>query len=199
VASWCCGRRFRRRFIVVVCAALSAFPPPTQCLSAVASGSRLERRLRCEHRRARSLTLQCRIFRWPDFGLGRSSKLKQLHSVGCACAALRHYRDPDTLAHRLPTLRLLTRPVADLQIMAEWLLAPVRRGLDITCDVTIAACSSQIVSGALPLETIASCGLSIEPKDQKKSGRLLNALARALRALPISVIGRIANDVMIFD
>ena len=114
-------------------------------------------------------------------------------------ATLRLYRDPDTLVQRLPTLRLLTRPVADLQSMAERLLAPVRRALDSTFDVTIASCSSQIGSGALPLETIPSCGLSINPREKKKSGRLFNALTHTLRALPIPVIGRIAGDAMIFD
>ncbi len=114
-------------------------------------------------------------------------------------ATLRLYRDPETLVQRLPTLRLLTRPVADLQSMAERLLVPARRALDSTFDVAIAACSSQIGSGALPLETIPSCGLSINPKDKKKSGRLLNALSQTLRALPIPVIGRIAGDAMIFD
>ncbi len=114
-------------------------------------------------------------------------------------ATLRLYRDPDTLAARLPTLRLLTRSVTELENMAERLLAPVRRGLDNAFDVTIAACSSQIGSGALPLETIPSCGLSLKPKDKKKPGRLLSALSQTLRALPIPVIGRIADNAMIFD
>ncbi len=114
-------------------------------------------------------------------------------------ATLRLYRDPDTLAQRLPTLRMLTRPVTDLQSMAARLVAPVQQGAGMDFDVTISPCSSQIGSGSLPLETIPSCGLSIKPKDKKKSGRLLNALAETLRALPIPVIGRIADDAMIFD
>ena len=114
-------------------------------------------------------------------------------------ATLRLYRDPDTLASRLPTLRMLTRSVMDLQNMAERLLTPLRRALGHSFDVSIIDCSSQIGSGALPLETIPSRGLCVAAKDKKKSGRLLTALSQTLRALPIPVIGRIADDALILD
>ncbi len=114
-------------------------------------------------------------------------------------ATLRLYRDPDRLAERLPTLRMLSRPEADLRVVAERLFGSVQHALGAAFDVAITPCASQIGSGALPLETIPSCGFSMAPRDKKKAGRLLAALSQALRSLPIPVIGRIADNVMIFD
>ncbi len=53
----------------------------------------------------------------------------------------------------------------------------------------VADCASQIGSGALPLSTVPSAGLSIVPNDG--SGSALAALAEALRQLPLPIIGRI--------
>lgn len=114
-------------------------------------------------------------------------------------ATLRLYRDPDRLAERLPTLRMLTTSVEALAAFAHRLRPAVQHAVGAMFEVTITDCESQIGSGALPLETIASCGLSIAPKDKKKSGRLLTSLSQSLRALAIPVIGRIADDALIFD
>ena len=114
-------------------------------------------------------------------------------------ATLRLYRDPDTLAHRLPTLAMLTARPDDLRALAGRLLGPIKLALGAAFRVKICECSSQIGSGALPLESIPSAGLAIEAGDKKIPGRSLGALAAALRALPIPVIGRIARDALILD
>ncbi|MEP9368455.1 L-seryl-tRNA(Sec) selenium transferase [Xanthobacter sp. VNH20] len=112
-------------------------------------------------------------------------------------ATLRLYRDPDRLATRLPTLRLLARPLAEMQALAERLkpLFAARLGTGFT--VSIVPCKSQIGSGALPLETLPSVALALAPVD--RSGRALDALARALRALPVPVIGRIEDGAVLLD
>lgn len=114
-------------------------------------------------------------------------------------ATLRLYRDPDRLAERLPTLRMLTAPFEQLDALAQRLLAPVQKATGGAFTVRVCECASQIGSGALPLEIIPSRGLALTPVERKKSGRYLEALGKSLRALPIPVIGRIADDVMIFD
>ena len=112
-------------------------------------------------------------------------------------ATLKLYRDPDRLAERLPTLRLLARPLADIEAAARRLLDPVRHALGAGFTVEIVACRSQIGSGALPLDTIPSAGLALRPKNG--SGEALGELAAALRRLPLPVIGRISDGALVFD
>src|ERR1700722_7698539 len=96
-------------------------------------------------------------------------------------ATLRLYRDPDRVAERLPTLRLLARPKKEIEAAARRLLPIVGAKMGDGFDVAATACASQIGSGALPMETVPSAGLVISPRAAKRSGRLLTALSMALR------------------
>ncbi len=113
-------------------------------------------------------------------------------------ATLRLYRDPDRLAERLPTLRLLTRPLADITALAERVLPAVQAALGEQATVSIAPCSSQIGSGALPVERLPSVALVIRPK-AKKPGKMLLTVEAAFRSLPTPVIGYIRNDAFHLD
>ncbi|MFG1463238.1 L-seryl-tRNA(Sec) selenium transferase [Xanthobacter sp. DSM 24535] len=112
-------------------------------------------------------------------------------------ATLRLYRDPDRLAARLPTLRLLARPRAEMEALAARLLPLIAQRLGAAFEIAVAPCKSQIGSGALPLETLASVALALRPADG--SGRALDALSRALRALPVPIIGRIEDGALVLD
>ncbi|MEQ9059870.1 MAG: L-seryl-tRNA(Sec) selenium transferase, partial [Gammaproteobacteria bacterium] len=61
-------------------------------------------------------------------------------------AVLRLYADPDRLCERLPALRLLTRPQADIRALAERLRAPFTEALGTHAEVSVIACNSQIGS-----------------------------------------------------
>jgi L-seryl-tRNA(Ser) seleniumtransferase len=113
-------------------------------------------------------------------------------------ATLRLYRDPERLAHKLPTLRLLARTREDIAARAADLAGPVAEILDGAFDVEVIDCASQIGSGALPLETLPSAALAIRPTGGASGGQL-NALASALRELPIPIIGRIAEGALLLD
>jgi L-seryl-tRNA(Ser) seleniumtransferase len=113
-------------------------------------------------------------------------------------ATLKLYRDPDRLPHRLPTLGFLTRPLDDIRAQAERLEGPLSRALGAGWEVACGACTSQIGSGALPLETIPSASVVMSTR-ARKSGRLLEALATAFRRLPIPVIGHIEKGALVFD
>ncbi|MBS9477789.1 L-seryl-tRNA(Sec) selenium transferase [Ancylobacter radicis] len=113
-------------------------------------------------------------------------------------ATLKLYRDPDRLAQRLPTLRLLARTRDELRALAERLAGPVGERLGSGFGVSVAECASQIGSGALPLETLPSAALAIRPVGIA-SGGALNALAAALRDLPLPIIGRISDGALRLD
>lgn len=114
-------------------------------------------------------------------------------------ATLKLYRDPDRLTERLPTLGFLTRPLDDIQAQTERVAGPLARTLGEGFEVACCACTSQIGSGALPLETIPSAGLAMAPRTKKQAGRQLEALAAAFRRLPIPVIGHIEKGALILD
>jgi L-seryl-tRNA(Ser) seleniumtransferase len=114
-------------------------------------------------------------------------------------ATLKLYRDPDRLAQRLPTVRLLTRKKADIAALALRLAAPLASALGNAFTVEPVDCASQIGSGALPVETVPSAGLAIRPAAARRAGSALAALAAALRKLPVPVIGRIEEQALILD
>ncbi|WP_415184823.1 L-seryl-tRNA(Sec) selenium transferase [Phaeovulum sp.] len=114
-------------------------------------------------------------------------------------ATLRLYQDPDRLAERLPTLRHLARPQADIATLAQDLNAALANAVGPEFDVSVTDCHSQIGSGALPTDTIPSAGLALHAANPKASGQRVIALAAAFRALPVPVIGRIAQDTFILD
>jgi len=119
--------------------------------------------------------------------------------LACLEATLRLYRDPDKLVERLPTLRLLARPAAAIEALARRLRPKLAAALGQAFAVEIIACRSQIGSGALPVETIASAGLSIRPSGKKRGGSALESLAASFRRLPVPVIGRIEKQNLVLD
>jgi L-seryl-tRNA(Ser) seleniumtransferase len=114
-------------------------------------------------------------------------------------AVLRLYADPDRLAERLPTLRLLSRPKAEIDALAHRLLPAVREAFAGIAEVDIVETRSQIGSGALPVSLLPSTALALRPTNVKKSGAAVEGLARALRALPIPVIGHIEAGKVVLD
>jgi L-seryl-tRNA(Ser) seleniumtransferase len=111
-------------------------------------------------------------------------------------ATLKLYRDPDRLAERLPTLRLLARTRPEIAAQAKGLLKSVQSAVGPGFAVELLECKSQIGSGALPLDTIESAGLAIR---SNSGGAALEQLASALRALPRPIIGRLENGALILD
>jgi L-seryl-tRNA(Ser) seleniumtransferase len=111
-------------------------------------------------------------------------------------ATLKLYRDPIRLAERLPTLRMLTRSRHEIEAQARRMLPHVAEALGGDFAVELCECRSQIGSGALPLETIASAGLAIACK---RKGCGLERLSGLLRELPRPVIGRIEKERLVLD
>ena len=114
-------------------------------------------------------------------------------------AVLKLYRNPDRLVQDLPALRHLTRTRAALTALAERLAAPIAAAAGDGYEVAVTDCTSQIGSGALPMETLPSAGIAIRPVSRKGAGTRLEDLSRALRGLPIPVIGHIENGALVLD
>ncbi|MBV9259861.1 MAG: L-seryl-tRNA(Sec) selenium transferase [Pseudolabrys sp.] len=114
-------------------------------------------------------------------------------------ATLQLYRDPGRLAQKMPTLRLLARPQKDIEATARRLLSDVAAKLGDAFAVAVVPCDSQIGSGALPMEKVASAGLAIRPRTVKGAGRVLTSLSNAMRRLPTPVVGRIEDNALVLD
>ena len=113
---------------------------------------------------------------------------------------LRLYRDPERLAARLPTLRLLVRPREDIRRVAETVATALRRSLPTDYDVTVVACASQIGSGALPVAGLPSAGVRVDARVVRRDrNRAVTRLQKALRRLPLPIIGRIEDGGVLLD
>ncbi len=121
-------------------------------------------------------------------------------TVAALSAVLRLYSNPERLAERLPTLRLLTRPLANIRGIADHMRDLVAHRIQGIATVETILCESQIGSGALPTQTIPSAGLAIRSTSGKRGARsAAERIARAFRALPVPVIGRIQDGAFILD
>ncbi|MES2999234.1 MAG: L-seryl-tRNA(Sec) selenium transferase [Pseudomonadota bacterium] len=112
-------------------------------------------------------------------------------------AVLALYDDPQRLRTRLPTIRLLTREIGEIQAQATRLRAAVQAAVGEDVQVHVADCASQIGSGALPVDTLPSSGLRLAVANQRGGGA--EALALAFRQLPVPVIGRIREGALWLD
>jgi len=115
-------------------------------------------------------------------------------------AVLRLYRNPEQLAQRLTTLRLLTRKQAEIRAVARRLLDPVTRVFEDLATVELRDCQSQIGSGALPVDLLPSAALVLTPSAKARgAGAALKKLEQRLRDLPIPVLGRINDGALWLD
>lgn len=115
-------------------------------------------------------------------------------------AVLKLYQEPERLTAALPTLRLLTRPLADIEAVAQQVLPACEAALRGTARVSAQTCQSQIGSGSLPVDLLPSVCIAIAPFTQGKGeGTALKKIERAFRALPVPVIGRITDGAFCLD
>jgi L-seryl-tRNA(Ser) seleniumtransferase len=119
--------------------------------------------------------------------LKRALRLDKV-TLAALAAVLRLYLDPDRLAARLPTLRLLSRPLEDIRSLASRMAVVLAKHFP---GVEAIDCESQVGSGALPAQRLPSAGLAITPGDAR--------LAARFRRLPIPVIGRLQDGAFILD
>jgi L-seryl-tRNA(Ser) seleniumtransferase len=128
--------------------------------------------------------------------LKRALRLDKM-TLAALAEVLKLYRNPQTLPQRLPTLRHLTRPLTDIQALAQRLQPAVAAAVTPQYAVDLVSSCSQIGSGALPVDTLPSASLRLLPTDSDDAK--LRGLAATLRGLPKPVIGRIHKGALLLD
>ena len=113
-------------------------------------------------------------------------------------AVLGLYSDPERLKRELPTLNLLTRPVAEIEEQVRRLLPAVAAAMAGKAEAAQVSCMSQIGSGSLPVDLLPSVGIAITFPG-KRRGALAAVVSSAFRALPVPVIGRVKDGAFMMD
>jgi len=116
---------------------------------------------------------------------------------------LQLYSQPERLQEQVPALRLITRKQSDIRKIAEQVLPAVAECFSTSAKVRVEDSNSQIGSGALPVESLASCSVVLAPmqsgSDNDSTTATANSIAKQLRNLPAPVIGRIHKDEVWLD
>jgi L-seryl-tRNA(Ser) seleniumtransferase len=109
-------------------------------------------------------------------------------------ATLRLYLDPQKALEQVPTLRMLSLPVADLQQRCETLLPGLIEATGDAADCTIVEATATVGGGALPLAELPGRVIALVPKDIS-----LNELTTRLRSCEPAVVGRIQDEKFLID
>ena len=128
--------------------------------------------------------------------LKRALRVDKITIAGLS-AVLSLYQDPGRLAERLPALRQLTRPLPDIRAAAERIRSGVAAALDGVASAAAIDCESEIGSGALPAQRLASAGVAI--RTLRGAAVSVTRIAEAFRRLPVPVIGRLQDNAFVLD
>jgi len=120
-------------------------------------------------------------------------------TIAAMHAVLNLYRDPDRLKNKLPTLRMLSRKIRDIEVLGQQLLPVFSGKYAGIAKASLIDCASQIGSGSMPLELLPSKAIELTPLADKGSDQQLKDILNQLRSLPVPVIGRISNGTVVLD
>jgi len=109
-------------------------------------------------------------------------------------ATLRLYYDEEKAVKKIPTLWMITMPLAELRARAGRLKTALDEALGAKVETEIVEGYSHVGGGALPEENIPTSLLSINPKNIS-----VNALEEWLRTVEPPVLARIQKDRLLLD
>ena len=108
-------------------------------------------------------------------------------------ATLRMYLDEEEAVKNIPTLKMITMPMEELERKSNLLYAEIEK-LNLDADVHIEECLSQVGGGSMPLETMKSRGIAITPSNMNVS-----TLERKLRLGDSHIIARVYDNKYVLD
>jgi L-seryl-tRNA(Ser) seleniumtransferase len=115
-------------------------------------------------------------------------------TIAALGATLRLYREAPDLAAALPTLRWLTRPVAEMEAVGLATIAPLTAALGPGHHVELTDSDAEVGSGSAPARPIASRALAVTHVEHGP-----DAIAARFRAATPPVLGRIHDGRFLLD
>ena len=124
----------------------------------------------------------------------RAFRVDKLIIAGLSATLQRYLIDSTTAAEQFPMLNRYTRPIETLHAVAEKLKTQLQDLFAEKVNIQISETYGQIGSGALPVETLPSVALVLEPSETSAE-----TLAAQFRNATIPVIGRIKDGLFWLD
>ena len=124
----------------------------------------------------------------------RALRVDKLTIAGLSATLQRYFAGGSDITAQFPMLNRYTRPIAELYDLAENLKMQLRDRFCEKVGIQISETYGQIGSGALPVETLPSVALVLEPTEIS-----VETLAALFRKGPIPIIGRIKEGLFWLD
>jgi L-seryl-tRNA(Ser) seleniumtransferase len=125
--------------------------------------------------------------------LNRALRIDKL-TLAALEGTLRHYLDPAAAVRDIPTLRMITAPVREINRRAQRLLRQVKGAVAGDWTVSVQAGSSEVGAGALPLTEIPTRVLSVRSPHVSAAD-----IERRFRRHDPPVLGRIQQETFLLD
>ena len=119
----------------------------------------------------------------------RALRVDKLIIAGLSATLQRYLIEGTTIAEHFPMLNRYTRPIETLQTVAKELKAQLQDLFGEKVNIQVSETYGQIGSGALPVETLPSVALVLEPSEISAE-----TLATQFRSTTTPVIGRIKDQ-----
>jgi len=125
--------------------------------------------------------------------LHRAMRIDKLTLAGLE-ATLRLYLEGERGRDRIPTLRMITEPLAAVRARARRALRRLSPATRNAWQASVVPSACQVGGGALPLEPLPSAALALGGQE-----RPAHRLEEALRRAPLPVIGRVQEGRLLLD
>jgi L-seryl-tRNA(Ser) seleniumtransferase len=125
--------------------------------------------------------------------LNRALRIDKL-TLAALEGTLRHYLDPAAAVRDIPTLRMITAPVQEVNRRAQRLLRQVKGAVANDWVISVQAESSEVGAGALPLTKIPTRVLSVRSPRMSATD-----IERCFRQHAPPVLGRIQQEMFLLD